>query len=497
MTSKSTTMKTRRLKPSGPPKWKPHGYQKRAVKFALERQAAGLLLDPGLGKTSIILAAYDIRRKAKLARKLLVIAPLRPCYMVWPAEIEGWQDFKHLRWSVLHGKHKQKALEADADVYIINPEGLDWLIGQFMKGGRFDRNGWMKLGFTDLAVDELTRFKHSKGKRFKLLKNILGLFQVKWGLTGTPAPNGLQDLFGQMYVLDEGNALGRYITHYRMNYFYNPDGNGWKWVPRAGAAELIYEKLKNLCIRMQAKDYLELPEITPLKIMLDLPPAARKTYDLMEDVMIAKMEDKLVVASNAAAASTKCRQIANGAVYVDDDVASIVRGSTGRKVLNVHDVKVEAVSELVEELQGNPLLLAYEFNHDLDRLLAHFGKGTPYIGSGVNAKRSKEIESAWNAGEIPLLLGHPASMGHGLNFQRGDASHVGWFSMFWDLELYDQFIRRVWRQGNKSRRVFVHHFMMRDTCDEVIYFAQRRKDRGQQALSDALIELQGMRARRR
>jgi SNF2 family DNA or RNA helicase len=458
----------------------------------LERQAAGVLLDPGLGKTSVVLAAFDILRRKNLARKILVIAPLRPCYLVWPAEIAKWSDFNHLRYAVLHGRHKEEALNSDADVYIINPEGLDWLLG------KMDMRRWRALGFDTLVVDELTRFKHSKGKRFKLLKKFLHTFQRRWGLTGTPAPNGLQDLFGQIYVLDEGNALGRYITHYRMQYFFNPDGNGWKWVPRAGAAELIYERLRNLCIRMRDEDYLkDLPVIIPNKIMLELPPAARDIYDKMEDVMIAKMEDKLIVAQNAAAASTKLRQIANGAVYVDDDMASIVRGSSSRKVLNVHDVKLEAVDELVEELLGNPFLLAYEFNHDLDRLLAHFGTGTPYIGSGVSANKAREIESAWNAGEIPLLLGHPASMGHGLNFQGCNAQHVGYFSMFWDLELYDQFIRRVRRQGNKAPRVFVHHFMMKDTVDEIIWFSQRHKERGQNLLSDALSELKAAHARRK
>lgn len=459
----------------------------------LERQAAGVLLDPGLGKTSIVLAAFDILRRKKLARKMLVIAPLRPCYLVWPAEIEGWQDFKHLRYAVLHGRHKQEALESDADVYIINPEGLDWLLGK-----DFSMRRWRALGFDTLVIDELTRFKHSKGKRFKLMKKVLSTFQRRWGLTGTPAPNGLQDLFGQMYMLDEGNALGRYVTHYRMQYFYNPDGNGWKWVPRAGAAELIYERLRNLCIRMRDQDYLkDLPQIVPIKVMLELPPAVTDMYEKMEDLMITKLEEKLIVASNAAAASSKLRQIANGAVYVDDDLASFVRGSGRRQVLQVHDVKLEAVGELVEELQGNPLLLAYEFNHDLERLLQHFGKDTPYIGSGVSSKRAQEIEDAWNAGEIPLLLGHPASMGHGLNFQKSNAQHVAYFSMFWDLELYDQFIKRVRRQGNKAPRVFVHHFMMKDTVDEIIWFSQRRKERGQNALSDALSDLKAARAARR
>jgi SNF2 family DNA or RNA helicase len=490
MKSKSTTTKTRRLQPSGPQKWTPHAYQKKALKFLLEHQAAGLLLDPGLGKTSITLAAFSFLKKKGLAKKMLVIAPLRPCYLVWPAEIEGWEDFAHLKCVVLHGKHKDKLLEEDADVYIINPEGLEWLIGK----GTFNRRRWNSLGFDTLCIDELTRFKKSTGKRFKLLKLVLDTFQRRWGLTGTPAPNGLLDLFGQMFILDSGRSLGRYVTHYRMQYFNNPDGLGWKWIPRKGAEEEIYERLKPLCLRMEAKDYLELPDLITNKIMLDMPPKVAEMYDQLEDLMISKLEDNLIVASNAAAASTKLRQICNGAVYVDDDVASFARGSGGRNVLPVHSVKLEAVEELLEELQGQPLLLAYEFNHDLDRLLGHFGKDTPYIGSGVSPKKSAEIEKKWNAGDIPLLLGHPASMGHGLNFQRGNAAHVGWFGMFWDLELYDQFLKRVYRQGNKATRVFNHHFMMQrpggdPTVDELVFYAQRRKERGQQALSDALKQL--------
>lgn len=462
--------------------WKPHKYQKTALKFLLEHQAAGLLLDPGLGKTSITLGAFSFLLKKKVARKMLVIAPLRPCYLVWPAEIAQWDDFKHLKVVVLHGKDKDAKLAEDADVYVINPEGLDWLIGQR------SLKAFKALGFDTLVIDELTKFKKATGKRFKMLKTVLDTFQRRWGLTGTPSPNGLLDLFGQMYVLDLGNALGRFITHYRIMYFTNPDRQGWKWVPQPGADERIYERLKPLCLRMEAKDYLELPELVSNRIMLDLPPKARKLYDQLEDDMLGKLDADLVVARNAAAASTKCRQICNGAVYVDNDIASIVGGAE-RRVLDVHDVKLDAVEELLDELQGQSLLLAYEFNHDLERLIARFGKDTPYIGSGVSPKRSAEIEKAWNAGELPLLLGHPASMGHGLNFQRGNAAHVGWFGMFWDLELYDQFLKRVHRQGNKATRVFNHHFMMRDTVDEVIYFAQRRKERGQQALSDALKAL--------
>lgn len=488
--SKSTTTKTRRISPSVAPSWTPHDYQKKAVKFLLEHQAAGLLLDPGLGKTSITLAAFTLLKKKKLASKMLVIAPLRPCYLVWPAEIAGWKDFSHLKVVVLHGKDKEEKLKEDADVYVINPEGLDWLL----TGGKgsFDRRRWKELGFDTLVVDELTKFKKSSGKRFKALKNVLDTFQRRWGLTGTPAPNGLLDLFGQMYILDLGNALGRYITHYRVMYFRNPDGRGWKWVPQAGAEERIYEKLKPLCLRMEAKDYLELPPLIDNTIYVDLPPKVAQMYEALEEDLIAKLEENLIVASNAASASTKLRQLCNGALYVDDDIASLVRGAK-RGVTPVHDAKLDAVEDLLEELQEQPLLLAYEFNHDLDRLLARFGKDTPYIGSGVSPAKAAQIEKAWNAGEIPLLLGHPASMGHGLNFQRGDAAHVGWFGMFWDLELYEQFIKRIHRQGNKATRVFNHHFIARRqgelTVDQLIYIAQRRKAKGQQALSDALKDL--------
>lgn len=479
------------MKPSVAPKWTPHAYQKKGVKFLLEHQAAGLLLDPGLGKTSITLAAFSFLKKRGLANKMLVIAPLRPCYLVWGPEAQKWADFNHLKVVVLHGKNKDELLAEDADIYVVNPEGLDWLIGRGRGASGFNRRDWLKHGFDTLVVDELTKFKKSTGKRFKLLKLTLETFQRRWGLTGTPNPNGLLDLFGQMYVLDLGNALGRYVTHYRIMYFVNPDGRGWKWVPQHGAEERIYERLKPLCLRMEAKDYLELPQEVTNIIEVTLPPKVEELYEKLEDDMIAKLEKQLIVAANAASVSTKLRQLCNGAMYVDDDVRALVKGAS-RGVLEVHDAKLDAVEDLVDELAGTPLLLAYEFNHDLDRLLGRFGKTTPYIGSGVSPKRTAQIEADWNAGRIPLLLGQPASMGHGLNFQQGNAQHVGWFSMFWDLELYTQFLMRILRQGNKSSHVFNHFFITKrtqstdPTVDQLVYFAQRRKQRGVDALSEAL-----------
>ena len=270
-----------------------HGYQKRAIKFLLSNGAAALLLDPGMGKTAIVLKALSALKKAKTARRTLVIAPLRVAQLVWPAEPEEWSDLADMRVGVLHGKDKEKVLanRDNYDILVINPEGLEWLI----VGGRgksFDGGQWRSLGFDTLVIDELTKFKHTKGVRFKLLKQVLKTFQRRWGLTGTPAPNGLIDLFGQMYVLDLGNALGQYITHYRMKYFINPDGQGWKWVLQPGAAERIYERIRPMAMRASAEDHLELPEIVPLKIFVDLPPKVRDLYDELEDDLIAKIEQK-------------------------------------------------------------------------------------------------------------------------------------------------------------------------------------------------------------
>jgi len=461
-----------------------HRYQKKAIKFLLEHGAAALLLDPGMGKTAITLKAIASLVKAGVSKRTLVIAPLRVCQLVWPSEPSEWDDLAHLRIGVLHGSHKQDVLDNrdNYDILVINPEGLEWLICG--KGASVDMKRWKSFGFDTLVIDELTKFKSTKGLRFKLLKKVLGTFSRRWGLTGTPAPNGLMDLFGQMYVLDMGNALGQYITHYRMKYFLPVDPQGWKWVLRTGADKEIYAKLRPLALRASAEDHLELPEIIPLKVMVDMPPRARKMYEQVEDDLLAKIDEDVISAANAAAASTKCRQIANGAVYIDDDLAAKVAGKN-REALVVHDAKIEALKELVEDLQGEPLLVAYEFNHDLERLRQAF-PGVPYIGSGVNEKQAKKIESDWNLGLLPLLFGHPASMGHGLNFQKSNAQHVAWFGMFWDLELYEQFIKRVRRQGNKALRVFVHHFMARDTIDETIYHVQRAKAKTQNALLEAL-----------
>lgn len=482
------------FKPSAKP-WTPHAYQKKAVKFLLEHAAGALFLDPGLGKTSITLATIKMLKQKKVLDKVLLIAPLRVCYSVWPKEVDKWSDFNGIKVVVLHGPNKDALLKVEADVYVINPEGLEWLL-QVKKTktptGKtkvdVDLRRWKALGFDTLVVDELSKFKHTNTNRFKAIKLVLNTFRRRWGLTGSPASNGLLDLFGQCFILDQGRTLGPYISHYRMKYFV-PSHDGFSWNIREGAEQEIYERLNPLALRMAADDYLDMPTLIENNIRVDLPEPVRVVYDQLEDDLIAKLNDKVVVASNAAAASMKCRQVANGGIYIDPEVESLVKlPKSKREWVNLHTEKVDALADLIEELQGSPILVAYDFEHDLDRLRERLGQDVPYIGGGVSAKRSAELEKAWNAGHLPVLLGHPQAMAHGLNLQEV-GHHVCWHSLTWDFELYDQFIRRVLRQGNKSKKVFVHHIMARGTVDEVVLAAVKSKRKGQNALFDALKKL--------
>jgi SNF2 family DNA or RNA helicase len=477
-----------------PEPWKPHVYQKKAVKWLLEHAAAALFLDPGLGKTSITLAALKVLKQRGMIGKVLVIAPLRVCYSVWPDEVQKWKDFEDLRVVVLHGPQKEERLREKADIYVINPEGLPWLTGaesHLTQWGtkskpRPDMARWKSFHFDTLVVDELSKFKHSTTQRFRLLKPILGSFRRRWGLTGSPAANGLMDLFGQAYVLDTGRSLGQYFSHFRTDYFVPTDSHGWRWQLQYGAEERIYERLAPLVLRMAAEDYLELPDLVEQSIKVELPAGARKIYDQLEQELLAKIDGEVVTAATAGVAAMKCRQLANGGVYAGNLLAPLTDQDV--PVKEVHTAKVEAVQDLIEELQGQPLLIAYEFKHDRDRLLKALGKETPFIDGDVSLKKSQPLIDAWNRGEIPVLLGQPAAIGHGLNLQ-GMGNHVCWFSMIWDYEVYDQFIRRVYRQGQKAKQVFVYHIIARNTTDEVVASSLRSKERGQQALFDALKRL--------
>lgn len=481
--SKFITMSTTRL-PLSPQPWLPLPYMRKAVKWLLEHGAAALFLDPGLRKTSITLAAFSFLLKRGVASKMLVIAPLKAAYRVWPPEVRKWKDFNHLRIVILHGPKKQQLLESDADIYVINPEGLEWLIYGQGNGRRFDSKRWKAFGFDTLCIDELTKFKHPSGVRFKAMKLVLDYFARRWGLTGSPSANGLLDLFGQCYMLDLGNALGRYITHYRLNYFHNPDGNGWKWVLRAGAKEKIYARIKPLALRMADSDYLELPEIVDVPYYLDFPPEAQQIYDRLEDELMAKIDEGLVVAANAVSAGGKLWQICNGGLYYGDDVASMLDGGEGRKSAVIHNEKTDWLESLIEELQGQPVLVCYQFKHDLERLQERFGKDIPVFGN--NMKKNALIEDAWNRNELPFVFGQQDSIAHALNLQDGNARHVAHYSVTWNLEVWDQVLRRIRRSGNKAPQVFRHYAIMRESTDQDRLWALGSKNKGQLALFEAL-----------
>jgi SNF2 family DNA or RNA helicase len=422
-------------------------------------------LDPGLGKTSITLEAFKILKRAEAVKKALIVAPLRPAYAVWPEEISKWDNFNELSISVLHGPNKDKYLFDKADIHVINFEGLQWL-SKKMAGKTFH--------YDMLVIDEISYLKNTRTERFKSLAPFLDKFKRRFGLTGSPAPNSLMDVFGPQLVIDRGATFGRFITHFRTNYFYQTGYGGYTWSLKPGADDKIYELLAEKVLRMKAEDYLDMPELMLNKVYVELPKAARKIYKELEDKLLVEFESDQVTATNAAVAVGKCQQIANGAIYMD---------GTEREVKHVHDQKIDAVEELVTGLNGKPCIIGYHFRHDLARLQKLFPHA-PYIGSGVNAKDMQVTIDKWNAGNVPVLLAHPQSAGHGLNLQ-GAGHAVIWFSNTWSLEIYEQFVRRLWRQGQVNN-IMVHQIIAKDTIDEAIVTAIHAKDKTQQALMNAI-----------
>lgn len=483
-----------------PEPWKPHLFQKTSVKFLLQHGAAGLFLDPGLGKTSIVLAALKLLFKEKTEDKVLIVAPLRVCMATWPGEVEKWIDFRHLRVVVLHGPNKDELLAQEADIYLINPEGLDWLLQTVKtKNPRTNKTtvtcdvrAFKKHGFGTLVIDELTKFKNHSSDRFKAMKLVLPTFRRRWGLTGSPAANGLEQLFGQMYMLDEGRSLGQYITHYRRKYFV-PHPNGFDWVLQAGAEDDIYERISPLVLRLGI-DLIDMPTLIPNPIYVDLPPKARKAYDAIEDDLFAAIDGGQVVAKNTGVALGKCRQVAGGAIFLTPEVVALIKTPPkNREVAHIHDEKVEALQDLVEELQGTPLLVAYEFHHERDRLKKAFPKAV--FVADYKPAQFKSLEAKWNRGEIDLMFSNAGPLAHGLNLQQR-GNHICWFTPIWDFEVYDQFIRRVWRQGNKAQKVFVHTIIARGTVDEMVVAALRHKDKTQSAMFEALQKMAKSRKKR-
>lgn len=450
--------------------WTPHEYQMKAITDMLSKSGYGLFAEPGLGKTSTTLAAFSVLRENGAAKGLLVVAPLRPCSLVWPVEIQKWSDFADLKCVVLHGPKKADLLRTKADVYVINYEGLAWLEGQLGK--------MKEWPFDVLCLDESTKVKNTQTVRFKTMKRLRDRFSRVWALTGTPAPNGIENLFGQIFMLDGGERLGRYITHFRREYFeeHRHYMGFSEWFPRPDTQARVQAKIADITLALKAEDYLKMPRKFDNRIEVDLPAPALRVYKQVEDEFFAELGSGVVTAANAAAKGMKLRQVTGGGVY----------GSNGAAEL--HTAKIEALADLIEEQEGQPLLVAVQFQHEVERIRAYLKDDSiPYLGGGVSVAKSNEIVADWNRGKIPVLLAHPTSVAHGLNLQAG-GNAVCWFSLTWNLEEFDQFNARVWRQG-QAKPVTFHYIIARDTIDDNVLTALRAKDRTQKALMNALKEI--------
>ena len=477
--------------------WNSHKYQAKAVSFLLENKEAGLFLDPGLGKTSTSLATIKILKYAGQIDGVLIVAPLRVIHSVWPNEINKWLKFNNLTYTILHGHKGKASLFGDKkDIYLINPEGLGWLHQELFNNIKRGK----KCPFNCLWIDESTKFKSPTSKRFGFLRDMLPLFHRRHIMTGTPVPKGMLDLWSQFYIMDKGHTLGSNFNKFRRTYFQQGDFGSYSWKVKHDAVSKINNMIAPKVMEMSSKDYLKLPDKIYNNITVKLPPAAERKYRQMEQYFFVKIEESEVTAMAVAAAGMKCHQIANGRVYEDETnndnvyttnssgIAAPLLAIAGvrkeRKSVHVHSAKIEALRELVSELNGKPLLVAYQYKHDLKAIQEEFGKNVPYIGSGVNAKEANSIIKRWSAGEIPILLGHPSSMSHGLNLQ-GGGNDVCWFSLTWNLEEYLQFNARIHRQGVKGA-VRVHHIMAENTIDEAMLDRLNAKEQVQKDLRAAI-----------
>ena len=441
-------------------KYRPHEYQSYATEFILSHPISAVFLEMGLGKSVITLSAiFDLCLDSFLVCKVLVIAPLRVARDTWPAEINKWDHLKGLSYSVVVGTEKERidALKKQSTVYIINRENVDWLVH---KSG-------IPFHFDMVVIDELSSFKSYGAKRFKSLLKVRPSVKRIVGLTGTPSSNGLMDLWAEFRILDLGQRLGRYISHYRNTYFKPDKRNAqivFSYKPLPGAEEEIYKQISDITISMKSTDYLKMPEYVSNEVFVTLSEKEWKVYSDFKEDMVANLGDEEIDAVNAAVLSGKLLQMANGAVYDSENKAHVI-----------HDKKLDALEDLIEGANGKPVLVAYWYKHDLERIKERFPVR--------QIQSSKDIEE-WNDGKIPVAVIHPASAGHGLNLQSGGSTLI-WFGLTWSLELYQQTNARLYRQGQKDT-VIVHHIITKNTIDEDVLLALTKKEKTQDALIDAV-----------
>lgn len=440
--------------------YRPHEYQDYATQFIIAHPVAAVFLDCGLGKTVITLTAMDelLHDRFEISR-ILIVAPLRVARETWPAEIRKWEHLRQLTFAVAVGTERERAaaLAQRAELTIINHENVDWLVNK--SGCSFD--------FDMIVIDELSSFKSYQARRFRALMKARPLAKRMVGLTGTPSANGLMDLWAEFKLLDMGKRLGRFITHYREELF-TPDKRNQQMVfsyrPKPGAEDEIYRRIGDITISMRSANYLKLPELVLTQSIVTMSAKERKAYDAMKTEMVTTIGEQEIDAVSAAALSNKLLQMAGGAVY-----------SEGGKALHLHDRKLDALEDLVESANGRPVLVAYWYKHDADRI--HKRLAVKEI------KTSQDIMD-WNAGKIPIALIHPASAGHGLNLQAGGSMLI-WFSLTWSLELYQQTNARLYRQGQRNT-VTIVHIITEGTIDEQVMRALEKKDKTQAALLDAV-----------
>lgn len=443
--------------------FKPYPYQQYAIDRCIHDPILGLFLDMGMGKTVVTLTALDqLLYDYYDVSTVLVIAPLRVVEDTWTKEAAKWEHTKHLKVSRVLGSEKERlaALRAPADIYAINRENVVWLVEHYGRDWPFDM----------VVIDELSSFKSNQAKRFKALKKVRPLIKRIIGLTGTPSPNSLLDLWPQLYLLDRGERLGKTITGYRERYFTAGDGNGmvvYNYELKPGAEEAIHTAVSDICVSMTAKDYLDLPPRLDNIVRIKLSQPEMKLYKKLEKEKILEFQDGVVTAGSAAVLSNKLLQLANGAIYNEDHNVEVI-----------HAAKLKALEDIIEAAQGKPVLVFYSYKHDLDRIQHTLRAYKP-----VKLETSEDIDN-WSLGKIQVLLAHPASAGHGLNLQAG-GNIIVWFGHTWSLELYQQANARLHRQG-QTETVVIHHLVTEGTMDEAVMKALENKAVGQEALIEAV-----------
>lgn len=471
-----------------------HEYQRQCVMHQLQHDDSMLWLGMGLGKTPVTLTTIIDRMRAGQVQKTLIFGPLRVIQAVWARESRKWSHTNHLRFSVIHGvkEKRSRALFADADIYLINYENMNWLAEQL---DHYYISQGKPLPFQMVVYDEVSKLKNSttlrmkggnrdrkdgRGETYKInvtgWRKIIKHFKYRTGLTGTPASNGYLDLHGQYLAVDGGERLGEFVTHYKDSYFMS-DYSGWKYTPTVLGKEWIEHKISDITVKMDARDYLDLPDAITTNMMVDLPASARKSYKEIEKNLFTQLDSgREVEVFSKSSVSNKCLQFCNGSPYFSSESSEFEA---------VHDAKLNALEEVLEEAGGSPVLCSYSFTADADRIMKKFKKYNPVNLTKTKSTDTEKVIDRWNKGEIKLLVGHPASMGHGVDGLQDSGHIVVWFGINWSLELYDQMCGRIDRQG-QTHPVSIIRILCNDTIDLAVADAIERKTDDQEGLKRAL-----------